>query len=295
MAMQRVGRVLRMRTERDGLGSIATVSVHNRGTVPGRRGSAGRLADGMAPPSPSDGEKFVTQPPYGPPPVQEGYAPPPQGQPYYGAPAGQPPYGPPQPAPGKKPFYKRKWFLVLAVIVALSVIGSAINGGNTETAGTGSSAADAPAAGASDAAPEAPAASEPEREMPGIGEPAADGKFSFVVQGVDCSLTEIGNEYFGTKAQGQFCVVNLAVSNIGNEPQSFFGENAKLFNAQGQEYSADNQAAMYLEDSASLYEEINPGNTLRSQLAFDVPTDVTPTTIELHDSNASVGVTVSLR
>jgi hypothetical protein len=45
----------------------------------------------------------------------------------------------------------------------------------------------------------------------------------------------------------------------------YFEDNAKLFNAEGQEYSADSAAAIYLEDSASLFEEINPGNTLANR------------------------------
>ena len=49
-----------------------------------------------------------------------------------------------------------------------------------------------------------------------------------MVNGVDCSLTEVGNEYLSTKAQGQFCVVDVTITNIGDEAQSFFGDNAKL-------------------------------------------------------------------
>jgi hypothetical protein len=210
-----------------------------------------------------DGEKQVSQPGYGPPPVPPGYTPQ-QGQPAYGQP--QPP------APEKKPLWKKTWFRVVAVLFVI---------------------ADASGAAEDAAAPAEEAADEPAN--PGIGQPAADGKFNFVVSGVDCSLTEIGNDTFGTKAQGQFCVVSVAVTNIGNEAQSFFGDNASLFNAEGQEFSADSEAAIYLEDSSSLYEEINPGNTLNSKVVFDVPAGTTPTEIELHDSAFSGGVTVSLR
>ena len=208
---------------------------------------------------------------------------PPQDQPY-GAVAPRPPV--------KTPFYKKKWFIVLAV---LAVVGIAVNqgGGTSDTAASGGATsgavqADAPA----DAPAEAPA---PEDSTIGIGQPAADGKFSFVVSGVDCSQTRIGNEYFGTDAQGQFCVVDVAVSNIGNESQTFFGDNATLFNAQGQEFSADTEAGMYLENSDSLWEEINPGNTLNSKVIFDVPAGTVPTSVELHDSAFSGGVTVSLQ
>jgi hypothetical protein len=227
----------------------------------------------------------VSQPGYGPPPVPPTY--PPQ--------QGQPPYGQPQPqGPEKKPLWKKTWFRVVAVLFVIAVIASATSGGKDDAASTTG------AAGAADGVADAPAPAEeaaPAEDAvdAGIGQPAADGDFSFVVSGVDCSLTEIGNQYVGTKAQGQFCVVSVAVTNIGNKAQSFFGDNASLFNAAGQEFSADTEAAIYLEDSSSLYEEINPGNTLNSKVVFDVPAGTTPSSIELHDSAFSGGVTVSLQ
>ncbi|MGY5884945.1 DUF4352 domain-containing protein [Modestobacter lacusdianchii] len=198
----------------------------------------------------------------------------------------------------KKPLYKRAWFIVLALIVAIGVIA---NLGGTDEAATEASASGAGSAdvaapvGDAAAEPVAEAPAEEESGNPGIGEPAADGKFNFVVNGVDCSATELGDQYLSTTAQGQFCVVDLTVSNIGDKAQSFFGDNAKLFNAEGQEFSADSEAAIYLADSSSLYEEINPGNSLNSKVVFDVPAGTTPTAIELHDSAFSGGVTVDLQ
>jgi hypothetical protein len=201
-------------------------------------------------------------------------------------------YAPQPPAPAKKPFYKRAWFIVLAVLVVIAIATQGGGGDGESTTATGdSSPGDAAAAPAVDT----PAAEAPAPEAPGIGEPAADGDFNFVVNGVDCSGTEIGNEFLSQKAQGQFCIVDLTITNIGDQAQSFFGDNATLFNAQGQQFSADGEAAIYLENSSSLYEEINPGNTLASKVVFDVPAGTVPTSIELHDSAFSGGVTVSLQ
>ncbi|MBY3555788.1 DUF4352 domain-containing protein [Modestobacter lapidis] len=203
----------------------------------------------------------------------------------------------------KKPLYKRKWFVILAAIIVIAIFAN-IGGGGDDT--TAPAAADAATGGqpvVEQPVVEQPVAEEPVAEEveapaptnPGIGQPAADGKFQFVVNGVDCSATELGSEYFSTTAQGQFCMVDLTITNVGDKPQSFFGDNAKLFNAQGQEFSADSEAAIYLEDSASLYEEINPGNALNSKVVFDVPAGTAPTSIELHDSMFSGGVTVNLQ
>jgi hypothetical protein len=203
---------------------------------------------------------------------------------------------PQPPAPTKKPFFKKPWFLVLAGLIVIAIIGSAVSGGKSGS--TSATSAAAPSGGSADAgsaAGNAAGSDDTKGADFGIGQPAADGKFSFVVNGVDCTQTELGDQYFGTKAQGQFCIVDLTVSNIGDEPQSFFGDNASLFNAQGQKFSADSEAGMYLDNSDSLYEEINPGNTLSSKVIFDVPAGMVPTAIELHDSAFSGGVTVSLQ
>jgi hypothetical protein len=204
---------------------------------------------------------------------------------------------PQPPAPTKKPFYKKTWFLVLAGLTVIGIIGSAISGGKGgPTSSASSTASDAPSAGAAAAPSDDVAASDDSAAADiAIGQPAADGKFSLVVNGVDCSQTQLGDQYFNTTAQGQFCIVDLTVSNIGDEPQSFFGDNASLFNAQGQKFSSDSEAGMYLENSDSLYEDINPGNTLNSKVIFDVPAGMVPTAIELHDSAFSGGVTVALQ
>jgi hypothetical protein len=236
----------------------------------------------------------MTMPPF--PPRQPPYGPPP-GQPPYGPPPGQPHFGPPpQRVPEKKPIWKKTWFRVVAVLFVLGTINSAMSDDDKAQETSTTEAADAPVIADAVAPADTPVAeATPEPAPPGIGQPAADGDFSFVVQGVDCSRTEMGGQYFGTTAQGQFCVVSLTVTNIGNSAQTFDGDNATLLNAAGQEFSADSGAAFYLDDSSSFYEEINPGNTLNSKVVFDVPAGTTPTAIELHDSMFSGGVTVALQ
>ena len=212
-------------------------------------------------------------------------------QPTYTPPFPQPPA--PAPAPAKKPFYKKAWFLVLAAIVVIAAIASP----KGESSSDDSTTAGPAAAGESATQESADAVAQKSTDTAavGIGQPAADGDFKFVVNGGDCSQTELGDQYFNTTAQGQFCLVDLTITNIGSESQSFLGDNATLFNAQGQEFSADTEAAFYLENADSLYEEINPGNALNTKVVFDVPAGMVPSSIELHDSMLSGGVTVALQ
>lgn len=185
------------------------------------------------------------------------------------------------PGKPKRAWYARKRFIIPAALCAL-VLAAGIAGQSPETptaaAGTG-----------------VDVSTSPERAMPRIGEPASDGDFTFVVSGVDCGSTQVGDKYINTKAQGQFCILGVSVTNKGNSAGSFFGENAKLLNTVGQEFSADTEASIYLPDSSSLYEEINPGNTLNSKVIFDVPEGTIPMVVELHDSAFSSGVTVALQ
>jgi hypothetical protein len=128
----------------------------------------------------------------------------------------------------------------------------------------------------------------------GIGDPVRDGKFEFTVSKVDCGRSRVGTKDFGKSAQGQYCFVSVTVENIGKESQSLFGSNQHLFDNQGRKFDADGEAAIYVEDSKTLYESINPGNKVNGILIFDIPASATPVKIELHDSAFSRGVTVAL-
>jgi hypothetical protein len=127
-----------------------------------------------------------------------------------------------------------------------------------------------------------------------IGQPVRDGKFEFTVTKVECDVNRVGTKDFGVEAQGQYCLVAVQVENIGEEAQSFFGSNQYLYDEEGRQFSADDEAAIYLENSQSLYEEINPGNSVQGTVVFDIPKNATPARIELHDSAFSGGVTVDL-
>jgi hypothetical protein len=128
----------------------------------------------------------------------------------------------------------------------------------------------------------------------GIGDPVRDGKFQFVVTQIQPGVRQIGGE-FGKEAQGQFILVHVTVSNIGDKSQLFDGTNQKLFDRNDREFSADTEAAIYLDESKSFLNEINPGNTVKGIIVFDIPKDVTPVKLELHDSLFSSGVTVNLK
>jgi len=110
-----------------------------------------------------------------------------------------------------------------------------------------------------------------------VGETARDGKFEFIVKSVECGKPSVGtNQYLTKTAQGQYCLLNVTVKNIGNEKQSLFSANQKLLDTANKEYSADDTATIYAAPEGSTwYSDINPGNSVEGSIVFDVPKDVT--------------------
>ena len=181
-----------------------------------------------------------------------------------------------------RPWFKKKRFIAPLALLVLVGLSTAANGGkNSGSTDTGSNS--------SSTTEEKPA-------IPGIGEAAVDGKFSFVVTGVKCGIKSVGTKYFKKEAQGEFCQVALTIENVGDEAQTMFADSQKAFDTEGREFSPDTGAMIYLKDGADTWlKEINPGNTLKGSLLFDVAAGTTLEKLELHDSAFSSGVTVSLK
>ncbi|QIM22968.1 DUF4352 domain-containing protein [Phycicoccus sp. HDW14] len=216
-------------------------------------------------------------------------------------------------ASAPRPWFKKKRILIPAglagTVIFVSALGAAAGGGATQDSAlkssTSSSAEPTPATKASPAAevakpsatptakPAAPKAA-PKPAGPKIGTKVRDGKFQFVVSKVTCGIKSVGNQYLGTKAQGQFCRVDMSITNIGDEAQTMFADNQTAFDTKGRKFSADSEASIYDDKSEVLFEEINPGNTVKGRVYFDVPKGVKLAKVELHDSLFSGGVEVAL-
>jgi hypothetical protein len=61
------------------------------------------------------------------------------------------------------------------------------------------------------------------------------------------------------------------VSNIGDSAQTLSDSSQKVRDATGREFSSDIAAAIYVKDNKVFFEEINPGNTVKGTLVFDMP------------------------
>lgn len=198
-----------------------------------------------------------------------------------GAPVPPAGYGP---VPQKK---RKKWPWIVGGIVAVFVIASVAGGGDDEKPST-------PAK--TDTAATQVDAPVVEDETAAMNTPVRDGKFEFVVTGVETGISTLGdNPYLAKEAQGQFVIVTMTVSNISDQPKSLSPSDQKLVDEQGRTFGPDTSAALNLESDVPIWDQINPGNTVTMPVVFDMPVDAVPTAIELHDSMFSNGVTVSLR
>ncbi|WP_245668527.1 DUF4352 domain-containing protein [Nocardia xishanensis] len=150
----------------------------------------------------------------------------------------------------------------------------------------------APAPGAQSPAPATPAP--PSSKYAPAGTAVRDGKFEFQVTAIDAPVTKIGaGSFWEATARGQFIVVHVNITNVGNEPRGFFGDNQKLIDDQGREFEANWEAGQALNDDID--GTLNPGFTVSAAIAFDIPPGTVPAAAEFHDSMFSGGVKVALR
>ena len=222
------------------------------------------------------------------------------------------PSGSPPPSPRENWFAAHKAVTGLGVLVLLVVLFVAAGGNQakqgavTRPAGAATPAASqtsasprtAPVQGAPpttpSAPPQTPAAVPAPPSPPGFDTPVRDGSFQFTVDQLACGSLTVGSNGLGKRAQGQYCLLTMDVKNIGDRAQILDSSSQKAYNAQGQQFSSDGAAAIYLADSNTFLNGINPGNSVRGVVVFDIPEGARLARLELHDSPFSGGVFVAV-
>ena len=225
------------------------------------------------------------------------------------------PGGPPQgswnpPAPPPPPPATRNWFVrhkVVTVIGAVVVIGTiaGVAGGGGSTSASGPSASDAgpasagassstatdtgspsstspsPSSRSSSASSSAAKKTPATKRSPGLNTPVKDGKLQFVVTKVRTGVSRVGDQYLGQKAQGQFVLVSVTITNLGTDSQTISDSDQEVKDSQGRSFKADSTADIYIPDNDVFFSDINPGNSARGVFAFDMPVGATPVSIDL--------------
>jgi hypothetical protein len=127
-----------------------------------------------------------------------------------------------------------------------------------------------------------------------IGQPVKDGKLTFVVKSVKCGMTTYDGS-LPSEPLGEFCVVDVAVSNHGQSEQTVDDILVEGFIA-GSRYPANPEATLKAnpDPKPSIFgRRINPGGSIRTVVLIDVPVGQQLDIVELHDSPLSDGTSVS--
>jgi len=112
-----------------------------------------------------------------------------------------------------------------------------------------------------------------EKSLPKVGDKASDGDVEFVVKSIKCGETKVGSSFLEEKAQGEYCRVAVSIKNNGNDATMISSSDLKLIDDAGREFSADSTATLYAssDDAGNTwFDEINPGNTVKGDILFDV-------------------------
>lgn len=179
----------------------------------------------------------------------------------------------------------RRFFIVAAASVGLvAVLASGSSGGDSSN-GSADGSESGQSAAAGDGVSDA-----------GIGDAVRDGKFEFVVKSVKCGVRKVGSDFLEEKPQGQFCLVDMSVTNIGDESQLFDAGSQKGTTDSGVTVDADGSASLVIpENENSFIESINPGNSIEVVVVYDIAKNQDLVSLELYDSIFSNGVSVSLK
>lgn len=194
-----------------------------------------------------------------------------------------------QTPPGKKRHWVRNSFLAFCGFIALIIIiaVASSSGGNT-----GSTPA---ASGGSSTSPSSSA--QPDgSSLAKAGTAVRDGKFQFKVTSAS-QAKSVGDtaDGFGDTAQGEYTVLHVTVTNIGQQPQTLDDSSQYVYDSAGRKYDASSTADIDINGNDQVFfNDINPGNTVNGELAFDMPTGTKSAKAEFHDSAFSGGTQVAL-
>lgn len=85
-------------------------------------------------------------------------------------------------------------------------------------------------------------------------------------------METVGEDFLAEEAQGQFIIVRVTVTNVGDEARTLHASSRYLYDADGRRFETSS-ALFTLEDADKVFlENINPNNTVAdAPLLYDVP------------------------
>ena len=105
----------------------------------------------------------------------------------------------------------------------------------------------------------------------GIGQSIISANWQVMVPRPPTKAPSLSQGFQSAQAKGVFIVVPLTVRNIGNEGSTFFKRQVKLRDSLGREFDAGDLTVQSAAGDGLYLEEINPGLSISTVVAFDVP------------------------
>lgn len=180
----------------------------------------------------------------------------------------------------KKPFYKKWWVWVIAIII----VGVANSGGgeDTETAGSEpeKTAETTSEVQATDTKEEKP--KEDAKQQFTVGQDVTVGKFVYKVNSIE-EVTTLSSILGDKTTTGKFAVIDLSVTNIDKKARMADTNMFKIKTADGTEYEADLELDMYVNegDTGFFLQDINPNLSKTGKVVFELPTTATEYNLEV--------------
>lgn len=206
--------------------------------------------------------------------------------------------------------YKTMAWIVSAVVCALGMLISAINGAIDDdpelssapavtqqaeqaaegATGDGESSKADDAQSSTDTKDETSAAAEggdeekaaPAEQKVGVGDTVKADDVELTVTDVKTGVGQVGDTYWNEKPQGEFVIVEVEVKNAGKEEVTVWSNDFTLLGKDGSQYSTSDDA--FIEDDALVLESVNPGNTYKGKLVYDVPKGTEVPTLQMTPS-----------
>lgn len=164
----------------------------------------------------------------------------------------------------KKPFYKKWWVWLIVIIIFIGFLG----GGDDETETVADN--ETSQSVSSEVIEKAEEVEEEVVETVGIGQSLSISDVEYVVNEVT-TTDYVGGEYTGKTSQGVFLIVNVTITNNGNESLNVSDNFFKLIDGD-KEFDSNPSAAVYANDQSSsfFFNKINPDLSLTGNVVFDV-------------------------
>ena len=123
-----------------------------------------------------------------------------------------------------------------------------------------------------------------------------DGDLLLAASTTTCGIPQVGSDAVPRTAAGQYCVVDVTVTNAGRYPAVFQLDAQSMRDVDGVDRHADVLASVYAAvggDQVSTWVRvIDPGATVTGPVVFDLPVGAVPASVTLRAGPLSPGVTI---